>query len=188
MKLTSLKLVDHLKERARKAAGAKLAAAVTVPDNLSWWYFQEFGTASRSELDSPHPEGYEIHPVNGKGLRLPATEEHPEELAVPYVGPPYTKLHPGVAPKSFVRSILPEIQQSARLQIMQALIESGLDPSAITDVLVDKIMPDVIEQIAASMERSGLAQRRADGEGKLGDQAPADAFRNEAEIIEKGSD
>jgi hypothetical protein len=188
MKLTSLKLVEHLKDRSRKAAGAKASAAITVPDELSWWYFQEFGTASRMDPDAPSgtgsPEGYPIVPINGKALRLPIAAGHPTETIVAEVGPPHTLMHPGVHPKSFVRSILPEIASTARVAAMQALGESALDATAVREVLLNEVMPKVVDMIAESMAASGLAQRRTDGEGKLGSESPSEAFKSAAQIVD----
>jgi hypothetical protein len=188
MKLTSLKLVDHLQAKAKKAAGARVSAAIRVPDELSWWYFQEFGTASRMDADAPtgteHGEGYPILPVNGKGLKLPAGGEYPTETVVPAVGPPHTLMHPGVHPKSFVRSILGEIGSTATRAVIQSIGESQLDVDAVREVLVGEVMPKIVDMIADSMAASGLAQRRTDGEGKLGAESPSEVFRDKAEIVD----
>lgn len=46
MKMTSTKLIANLTQLKSEFAGRSITARLSVPPELSWWYFQEFGTAS----------------------------------------------------------------------------------------------------------------------------------------------
>lgn len=165
-KLTSLKLVDQLKQKAAEMRGRNLSAAITVPEELKWWYYQEFGTVGP----------YTIAPRDGEMLKLPEKGDFPIfHKAV---------THPGVRAKHFIKKVEPEIQQMAAHKLAEALSSSGYDPDAAHSALLQDVMPEVVNLISGSME-TNLGHSREDG--KLHGENPADAYRDGAEIVDKSS-
>lgn len=173
-KLTSGRLVKELSERADKLRGRKVKAGIHLSEKLAWWYYQEFGTV----------RSYPISPASAKALRLPETAEYPEATIVPAVGPPYTALHGPLSPKRFVANVLPQIRELACQELVKALIASGYDPSVVQEVLMADVMPKILDMIADSMAASLGSSREG---GKLEGQAPEEAYRQDAEIVDLSS-
>jgi len=173
MRLTfkSRKFLNELRRR-RGEFGAKAAARITVPDGpeYRWWYFQEFGTATHNP-DSPNPAGYDILPVNGKGLAW--TNPDGSRVVVPFVGFPHTRPHPGVIPRRFITDIEPTINRTVADRVAHSLTTSGFSFEALRSALLTDIMPNIKSQIVQSMAEK-LPGTREDG--KLAGQRAADVF------------
>lgn len=181
LQLESLKLTKQLQDKAKQFANRRIAGLLQASDDIAWWYYQEFGTATRFDPGdyngfvppSTAPGGYEIHPVNAQAILLPATSAYPQEAIIPYIGPPFTALHPGVVPKMFVRRILPQIDEQSTQALASALVHSGYDPQEVKDVLLQDVLPAAKQAIVSSIAES-LNQNRPDG--KLEGVDPATTF------------
>jgi hypothetical protein len=170
IKFRGTKLAEELQRRIGKVAGRRPAARIVVPEELAWWYFQEFGSTGP----------YEIVARDGGVLRLPPTADYPHPTFRSSV------MHPGVAPKAYVREVLPDIQQMAAKEMTAAFVQSDYDPQAVQDVLMSRVMPDALDRICESMSKELHQTRTAEYPGKLGTAAPEDVFRSSAEIKDTG--
>lgn len=197
MTFTSTKLAVNLASIRSRLAGSKIAARVSVPTDLDWWFYQEFGTATHFDEDpialpdgieqaplppSASPDFYVIRARAGGKLRLPITMHWPDAWEGPYV------LHPGVAPKAFIRRILPDIHAATSLALAQALYERDYDPSSVQQALMSEIMPNIIQEIAASMAESLHGESDRDSPGKLEGSNPADVFLESASVVDISSE
>lgn len=193
MKFTSTKLISNLEGVRDKLAGRKMSARIVVPPDLDWWFYQEFGTATHFDTGSyalpPNiteatlpsttaPQGYTIPVRYGGLLRLPITVEFP----IAWEG--QSVHHPGVSPKAFIRSILPDIHQIAVDAVVGALVTNEYSPDAVQDVLMQEVMPAIVTAITDSMSQVlGDAVER-DTPGKLGLTSPSAAFESAVTIVD----
>jgi hypothetical protein len=192
-KFTSAKLVINLDKVKSNMAGRKASARITVPPDMDWWFYQEFGTATHfneekvempvgvAQIELPGttaPSGYQITAKNGKLLRLPITIEFPEA----WEG--FSVHHPGVSPKAFIRRILPEIQKQSAEAMATALIESGYNITSVQEALMTEIMPAILADITNSMAEQLNAGTDRDSPGKLGHADPASVFHSAASIVD----
>lgn len=169
-KLSSSKLTQHLLDRAAQSRGRTIAACIDLPEDMDWWYYQEFGTVRSYVMEMP--------------VTLPATMEFSKPTFLPYIGPPRTALHPPISPKKYITRILPEIREVINQGVANAFVKSDFDPNAAQDHLISEVMPKVVEMIAESMGES-LTQPREDG--KLKGIMPADEYRAKAQITDKST-
>lgn len=192
-KFTSAKLIANLETVKSKLAGRKVSARITVPAELDWWFYQEFGTAThfnQETIDLPPgvtqaaipgttaPDGYTIRAQFGKHLRLPITVNFPE----PWEGSAVH--HPGVSPKAYIRRILPEIHKQSSFLVATALLESGYDPAAVQAALMNEVMPAILADITNSMSEQLGNNIDRDTPGKLGHADPASVFHSAATIVD----
>jgi hypothetical protein len=187
-----------LQEKRNRFAGRTLTARISVPPELRWWYFQEFGTASGLSSDvgavedgitiqpveaSPHPEGYSIPPKNGNMLSWPLTAGgNPDYFTFIINGRGYrffVPWHPGVSPKGFVRRSLLDIRTQTADAFTFALLDSGFDFNTVRETLLSIVMPQVRNIIAANM---GESLRGTRDDGKLKGDAAESAFNTLAQI------
>jgi len=164
-KFTSTKLAANLEALRQQYVGKNLSAKVVVPPELSWWYYQEFGT---------------VGPYSIRGVVLPATPEYPEAKGFPEVH------HPGVPARHFVRDSLQRIREESASTMVTALHGGDYAYSAANEVLFSTIMVNVIDTIAESMGQV-LHQKGYEG-SKLGGQQPEDVFKESATIIDSSED
>lgn len=192
----SLRLRSSLQQLASQYRGKKIAARIVVPPNMSWWYYQEFGTAThnsgqsgssengittQSVPASPHPDGYPIYPKNGKTLSWPTDAGgHYFDFVIGERGFRFfVPWHPGVSPQGFVRRVLLDVQAMAQDRIANALFTGNYQFEAAHSALVDEVMPAAINIIANSMGES-LDGTRTDG--KLSGAAAEQALRASASV------
>ena len=169
--------------RAASFRGAQIAARIQVPSDLTWWYFLEFGTATRQE-DAPVPgpgAAYPIRPVDHGDHTL-------HTLAWPGEGGEtvFRKLvpaHPGIRPHPFVRQAIPDILSQWAIDIRAALVEGGFRMSTIKDSLMEETMPYALALLVSNLAAAAPGTR-PDG-NLLGDTA-ASVFEEEAEIVDAG--
>lgn len=166
-------------------AGRQAAARITVTDELKFWYYQEFGTATHAERGTDHPDGYTIDPVNAEALRLPMTSGHPDALLVPHVGPPNTVLHPGVEPKHMVTRVIDEIREATSALVVAAMQEGSYTFEPVHQAVL-KSASDAKEVITASFEEQ-LPGERTDPQGQKLATSAAEAFADDAEIVDLSS-
>ena len=193
MKFTSKKLVLNLEGVKSRLTGRKMSARITVPADLDWWFYQEFGTATHFDeeafemppgvttlpLPNTHsPGGYIIPAAPGKTLRLPVTMHFPDAWEGPAVN------HPGVSPKAFIRRILPVIHKKSSEAVAMALVEGKYDPGYVQQVLLTETLPEILVDITDSMALALHSSSDRDTPGKLGSQSPADVFESSATIVD----
>lgn len=189
----STKLVLNLNNIKQRLAGRKAAARITVTEEVDWWFYQEFGTATHFNSDhiqmpqgivqadfpgTTSPDGYTISAKNGGMLRLPITSEYPDEWRGPSVH------HPGVSPKAFIRRILPDIQKTSSDAVATALVRGGYNIDAVQEALMTDVMPAILTQICDSMAEQLKDSTDRDTPGKLGAADPASVFRSAATIVD----
>lgn len=145
MKLTfsSTRFLAALDQRIANVRSRTASARITVPEELIWWYFQEFGTASRATMGTSNPDGYEIVPIHGDFLKFPGKDGETV----------YSKAvhHPGVYPRAFIRRILDDIVNAAMKDVGQALLANGYSFDAVAQALIDYSLPRAKEMIVQSM-------------------------------------
>jgi len=161
--------------RRRRAFGPRISGRITVPPDLSWWYYHEFGTATLSELH-PSKRWYRIDPVNAKMLSWPDPNEPGGRTFRPFT------FHPGVRPRAIVRQVLGEIRQGAARDFESSMLAGGFNPEIVRQRLIDKTLVEALKAIVRSMAAE-LPGTRADG-GKLEGQSAADVFQNGAQIVD----
>jgi hypothetical protein len=198
----STKLVPKLLELRSQYSGAAVSARIVVPEDMKWWFYQEFGTATHFDSatvevppsvqvsDIPattSPEGYEIHPVNAKAIRLPGFGAGPAQV-VPFVGPPWTQVHPGVSPKAFIRKILSTVHAAATAQLAQGLIDGGYEIAGVRATLIDEVMPAIVDAIVESMDAEFTRISDRDTPGKLNFASPGSAFHSAASIVDSSAE
>lgn len=108
--------VSAMFARRRAAFSSQESAGhvLTVPPTLAWWYYQEWGTVGP----------YTIRPKTATQIVFFGSKkgELIHRLAV---------THPGVAPKGFVRKVMPEVVNVAKKNFRKALSNKGLDNPAL---------------------------------------------------------
>jgi hypothetical protein len=180
LQFRSRNFIKELERRQSEFGSKKAAARLTVPDGPQhrWWYFQEFGTATHNP-DSPHPSGYEIYPVNGGALSWVAKDG--TRIVVPFVGFPFTDIHPGVTPKRYIATIEPNLKTVIASRAVSSMLSSKFDFNALNQALLTEIMPEIKRQIVESMAEK-LSGTREDG--KLAGQTAASVFEQITQIVE----
>jgi hypothetical protein len=163
-------LASKLQSMRSKFQGTKIAGKLTVPDELRWWYYHEFGTAT----------AYPIDVVFAKDLRLPETAQFPEATYVPRVGPPYTEMHPPIAARHMVGKVVDDILKYAAQTIGIAL-QGNLDPEAAHEALMSNVLPYAVDRITTSFAEQlpGTSV-----EGRLQGESAAEAFAANVRIEE----
>lgn len=185
--------VQQLRERVKKWEGTQAPAArIVVPDELRWWYFNEFGTATKWEdpggrvlnarlAGVPPPihgkQKYQIVPVDAKALAFPVRGT----LVI-------TKLvnHPGIRPSRSVTKALADIERTMKDRVRDALYAGAADDPTRLKEAVQEAAEQAIQHIAESMSRNLAGAREAvenGGEGKLGGRSAAEVFQSEARIV-----
>jgi hypothetical protein len=198
-KFKSTKLRSNLTDIRNQWMGRRLTGRVSVPPEMQWWYYQEFGTATHLGSGNPggtidegihqqpvdasgHPEGYSIAPKLHNYLSWPLASggnyfdfiigDRGYRFFVPW--------HPGVEQKAFVRRVLIDIRIQAVDTLAFTMLKSGFDLESTRSALINSVMPAVKETIANSMAES-LGSR---GDGKLHGQDAATVFRTEASVLD----
>lgn len=144
-------------------SGKKIAAKITVPDELIWWYFQEFGTSGP----------YEILPKDAQALYWPGLE-HPVSKVTN---------HPGNTSRHMVTLTLNDNLKGASKFFEQAMRFSKWDFTDVRESLLEDTMPAVKANIVSSIAQT-LPGSRSDG--KLHGDIAADVFDRESQIANAG--
>lgn len=183
--------LEELKRRASKASSKGFGARVTVPEDMKWWVYQEFGTATRREND-PTTEKYTIKPVRAKSLEFMGDEGEPIRVdrVEPHLhedkttGQWYMKGgHPGVYPQYMVGGALDDIGQIMVRDVCTSLIESRFDLEAAKETLLETTMPKVKELITERFDEL-LSKTMEPLHPKLEGRGAGQVFDEEAVITE----
>jgi hypothetical protein len=175
----SMKFVDELRKRATSFRNAQIAARIQVPSDLSWWYFLEYGTASRQDASAPYRgsgEKYPIDPIdrgdssaNLDMLKFPGKDG--ESIYRAHVE------HPGIRPHPFVRTTLPAIRQFAKQDLIMALKGAGgMRAGNLKLQLLNNTMPRAIEMIGETLATVAPGTR---DDGKLQGNTAAEEWLDE---------
>jgi hypothetical protein len=171
-KFTGARFADEIRRRREAITGRTLSARIRVPEELIWWYWQEFGTATRatdSERTAPYPIPGEDS--TSKGV---AFEGRDGGLVIRH-----RVWHPGVYPRAFVRMVIDEIVAGAWQDIADDLVHGRLAEAH--EALLSKSLTRAKELIVESMAQQ-LTGTRPDG--KLGGASASEVFNTQAEIVD----
>jgi hypothetical protein len=161
-------------ERRRREFSRPIKARIIVPPELRWWYFHEYGTALRGETPYASGHTYEIHPIRADWLQWP-DENEPDGFRRQFV----VKAHPGVRATHMIRSVLDDIAQLARTDLMSAMLSGGFRADVVRGRLLEQTMHDAKNIIVASIAQH-LHGTRPDG--KLEGRYAHEVFEQKAEI------
>lgn len=167
MSVTSGSFLEELERRIDSVGSERISATITVPDEMQWWYYQEFGT----------PDSYPIDPVYAKELVFP----DPSNEAGPRIHAAHVN-HPPIRARHMVSAILTDIEETVQSDFALAAVESGFDGEEIRQTIVYSTMEKVKSMIAESFAQR-LPGTREDG--RLLGQSAAEVFESDAEIIER---
>jgi hypothetical protein len=156
-------LKEELERRIAALQSQQVGFVIWVPDNMSWWYYHEFGTLG----------GYPIDPVNAKFLSWPEPQAQGGRRYAAHV------THPGNKPLHMVYRITLDAQEYTREAVMQAFQESGYDPEQLQFVMLNDVGPAVQQMIVDSIAEQLPGVRQ---DGKLMGESAAEAFAAESEI------
>lgn len=181
----------ELKKRASRSSVKSFGARITVPEDMKWWVYQEFGTATRRDQD-PSSENYTIEPIYKQFLEFRGSSG--DVVVVHEVAPHATFNnegevhgttggHPGVYPQHMVGGILDEIGQEAIASVCEALIASGFNLEEAKAALLDQSMPKVKELIRQRFDEL-LSHHEQALHPKLDGASAAEVFDQEAVITE----
>lgn len=169
-------VIDKLRARAAAWSGAKVSRKIVVPPELSWWYWQEYGTATR-RVPNPGPP-FDIKPVDKKVLAFPSDGGFVFKSSVDD--------HPGINPQYIVRDSLEEIKKKASSELREVVGKGGLDTPTVVGEALERALEFGIEKIAERMDERIPGSRPPEGEwggGRLkGDTASA-VFRQGARVV-----
>jgi hypothetical protein len=148
IKFRSTRLLEELKRR-RQAFATPIQARISVPSDLHWWYFLEFGTALKGGRGSAYP----ILPINASILKFPIDGRIVFAKSV---------MHPGVRPTHMIAKVLQPIGEMAARELADAIVNSGFNPEAARSRLLEVVMPQVKKLIVESIAIE-VPGTRADG-------------------------
>jgi hypothetical protein len=184
-----LKLLERRK--AVWSGEGNFSYRLRVPPTLSWWYYQEFGTATKFQQPPTSVGGFKVAKLSGNksgGNKYKIEAVNAKLLRFPYDGRMIYKLrvmHPGVEPARFVASSLTEIDAEVRRQVRNAFEYGAIDNPKILKGYVESAVVKAKDLIATNMSRTLNGTREVEAEGgKLGGRDAASVFDDQAEIVE----
>jgi hypothetical protein len=170
------RFTEHLDRRIAAYKGAVAAARIEAPPELKFWYWTEFGTATRGEAGHSSGFSYDIDPVDAEALRFPLGGEM---VMFDHVD------HPGIRPHRSIRKVLPEIHQVVQERVRQALRAGGTDnPQKLREAMVDATTAAkalIVDSMAVNVPgRRELEPER----GRLGGLSAAEVFEAKATVVD----
>lgn len=172
--------MSKIQERRSKWSAGKLGAKIVVPPELEWWYWLEFGTASRGDAGGP---SYSITPVDSTYLVFPQEGATTFSKGVQ---------HPGVAPRRSVTKVLPNIETDT-LQKINAALHAGAadDPALMQDALMSAVMQAkalIVDSISVNIPGTRPVNVKYPKQsGKLLGNTAASVFDSAAQIVPSSS-
>jgi hypothetical protein len=172
LEVRSLKLLDELARRRRTLQGRPISGRITVPEELKWWYWHEYGTR-------PH----KIEPRNADYLKWPDPEGKYGD-AVFGLNDGYARFfsvnHPGFRAKHMVASVLHEHLDRWSTSCVATFVGNGYNRKALEDFVKGRVLTDALSRIVARI-REALPGTNAET-GKLRGASAADVFAQNARI------
>jgi hypothetical protein len=183
--MISVKLSGEIDRRLKQrldawSKNASIAASVRVPPELAWWYWNEFGTASKAEPGYGSGSSYEITVDTAPFLVYRGREGNLIEAI--------SVSHPGIRPARNVRKALPELNDKIAFAIGNLIKEGGLDtPQQFhteVQVLAGAAKQLIVEQMALNMDGPDEETEKDKQYGRLKGQKAADVFDQSAQVID----
>lgn len=150
-----------------------------------WWYWHEWGTAKNAERGGGKGRRYPIKPKTGGMIAFPGREG---AVIRPHIGPPHTRLHPGIKPSRYIRLVMDEIHDVFHAAVNA---KSMTDPNTLKQSLIDA-MEKAKTIIVKSLDAKVKGRREAPSErgktfpkqaGKLGGRTAADVFKSDTTVV-----
>lgn len=172
---------ETFKRRAEELRSARIAARIQVPTDLKWWYWLEFGTATRQMSDAP---------VRGRGSKYPIEpidRGNAGTLKSLHWGPFGAGTfaahveHPGIRPHPFVRASLGMIMRQFRTDIVNGIRERGFSADVLRSILFDETMIYAKAKLVESLSVIAPGTRE---DGNLLGNSASSVFDEEAEIVD----
>lgn len=183
--ITSTRWIEELQRRQEALTSQRVCARLRVSEDLAWWFFQEFGTATRADPYSKaqgignmprDAEGrYLILPLYGSELRFPGADG--EQVVTSKVW------HPGVYPRAFVRAALDNIRIDFAKSVAPFVARGEMNLAQ--EMLLNEVMIRALEAITENINQELTGIR---DDGRLGGQSAAEAFSEGAEVVATGSE
>lgn len=141
----SLSFLERLQKMKATAQMEDFTVTLSVPDELFWWIFLEFGTGVRG--DNP-TEGYTITPkTDGGALHFFDVVVGEERFAK-------SVYMPGIPAFHMITSIYADIQAYQKDFIQQSLKSTGFDLNATKELVYAEMMPKIKEMIIDSFQEN----------------------------------
>jgi hypothetical protein len=182
-------LKSRLEQRIQRWRGETVAARIQVPPDLKWWYWNEFGTATKFSIPSTSTPGatirpqpgqmktgyYEIDPVQAEALRFPQNGQIVFRDQVD---------HPGLKPSRSVTKMLPSIAQRSQRAAAEAFHNGAADhPGALGQSLV--AAAESAKQYICYAYDGDLGTRALEpSHGRLGGSTAAADFDSRAKVVD----
>lgn len=167
----SKRYLQVIQQRAERWAAVKnVVANIHVPEDMIWWYYNEFGTAN---LGVKGGKTYPIPSVGTTPMTFPDAS-----------GALITRLkvnHPGIKASHMVGRIEEEIRSYLVHAVIELLPTGDFNPSTFKQGLLETIMVRVKELIKDSFA-THLTGIRPDG--KLNGKSAAEVFDEQATVVE----
>lgn len=163
------------------AAAPKIGAVIHTPPELAWWYYNEFGTATKREGMGP-PTGYYEIPGYGISIFTYKGEHHRRKAGVNPVH------HPGTHASHAVSLAQPDYQHALSMAVKTGFAHGSLDSPAKVQASIESGMEEAKELIARNYD--ALLQHNdyhsapggIEGTGKLEGRKAADDYRKLAQV------
>jgi hypothetical protein len=163
LNIKSTKFLAELQARRNSFSGRSVSGVLTVPPELKWWVWLEYGTAPHP-IDPHHPPEA-LRWFNASGG--PVIRSHVE--------------HPGIRPRAFVRKAMPTVQAVTMSAIYAAFINNGFRYTTVR-VAVRNAMADAKAVIVQSLAQETKTEARTDKDARLPGRTAAEEFSNKSSI------
>jgi hypothetical protein len=172
--------LQQLKKRQEAWSQAKLSARITVPPELDWWYWNEFGTATKADPGRGSGHTYSIEPKDAKALAFPGANGTVITARV--------DAHPGIKPSRSVAESRAQIDELLKSIVGQAVAQYADNPQEIQRVL-HTVAEQAVDIISDALSQNLNGVRNADPlfpnqMGKLHGQRPGDVFKQNASVVD----
>ena len=147
----------------------RITFRIQVPPELVWWYYQEYGTATRGEPGKASGVPYDIKPLIAKSLKIPAGDGSFNFVKE-------VKDHPGIPARYSVKQILPELEEYCKEQLLAVSLLHN-------NISLEKVAKECAEHaillIAESLDRN----LNTSPDGKLDGKSPGSVFSELAKVV-----
>lgn len=172
--IKSLQFLEQLKKmRSEFGSVNKVAFTITVPPEMVWWYWQEYGTALYAERSTSNPVGYYVRPQEAQALKF-------YDRATGNFRITNETFVYGIPAHHMITDILPEIQQQIR-EISVEGMKQGYNINNLHSYLETVGVPHIIQIISESFAtKLDLPVREG---GRIGGTA-AEEFDQKVQIVD----
>lgn len=174
--------LKRMQEREAKWKSSQISSTIHAPDELRWWYWQEFGTAASGDVSKgASGRTYSIDPVDANLLAYPNGSG---TTIVPTV-----EAHPGIKPRRPVAKAMPEIEETVKEEVHQAFEQGAADdPSKLKRAVhdaVEKAKGHIVDSLAVHVSGiRGVNTQFPKQSGKLGGRSAASVFNEKTTIVD----